>query len=125
MAPRQNHPNVVFFDLETTGFDRPIRPVQIGAIDSWGQNIYDEFVLPDRFIHHKATRTNGFQVIGWVEGLRIRIRSDPDLFAGSTGSGSFPSYIKLYNTLFVNWAFSNFNFVIFFLGTKINFFKIF
>ena len=25
-------PNVVFFDLETTGFDRPIRPVQIGAI---------------------------------------------------------------------------------------------
>ena len=23
-------PNVVFFDLETTGFDRPIRPVQVG-----------------------------------------------------------------------------------------------
>ena len=28
-------PNVVFFDLETTGFDRPIRPVQIGAIGKY------------------------------------------------------------------------------------------
>ena len=33
-AGRQEYrqPNIVFFDLETTGFDRPIRPVQIGAV---------------------------------------------------------------------------------------------
>jgi DNA polymerase III epsilon subunit-like protein len=55
-------PNIVFFDLETTGFDRPIRPVQIGAIDSWGQITYNEFVWPRREIHPKATRTNGFEI---------------------------------------------------------------
>jgi DNA polymerase III epsilon subunit-like protein len=65
MAPRYVQPNVVFFDLETTGFDRPIRPVQIGAIDSWGQNRFEEFVWPDRLVHPKATRTNGFKVIGY------------------------------------------------------------
>jgi len=43
---RSQPPNVVFFDLETTGFDRPIRPVQIGAIDSWGQRTYNQFVWP-------------------------------------------------------------------------------
>ena len=31
-SSKNRAPNVVFFDLETTGFDRPIRPVQIGAI---------------------------------------------------------------------------------------------
>ena len=31
-SKRYSKPNIVFFDLETTGFDRPIRPVQIGAI---------------------------------------------------------------------------------------------
>jgi len=53
-------PNVVFFDLETTGFDRPIRPVQIGAIDSWGENTFNEFVWPRRNVHPKATLTNHF-----------------------------------------------------------------
>jgi DNA polymerase III epsilon subunit-like protein len=66
MAPRYKRPNVVFFDLETTGFDRPIRPVQIGAIDSWGQNCFDMFVRPNRTIHPKATLTNGFRVIRLV-----------------------------------------------------------
>ena len=28
-ARKQFRPNIVFFDLETTGFDRPIRPVQV------------------------------------------------------------------------------------------------
>ena len=28
---RTNRPNIVFFDLECTGFDRPIRPVQVGS----------------------------------------------------------------------------------------------
>ena len=31
---RSNRPNIVFFDLECTGFDRPIRPVQVG----WKEN---------------------------------------------------------------------------------------
>lgn len=57
---RDQAPNVVFFDLETTGFDRPIRPVQIGAVDSWGQNNFNLFVWPDRRVHPKATLTNGF-----------------------------------------------------------------
>lgn len=64
MSPRFTPPTVVFFDLETTGFDRPIRPVQIGAIDSWGENQFDLFVHPNRSIHPKATRTNGFRLIG-------------------------------------------------------------
>jgi len=53
-------PTVVFFDLETTGFDRPIRPVQIGAVDSWGRNSFNEFVWPRRNVHPKATQTNNF-----------------------------------------------------------------
>jgi len=57
---RSQPPNVVFFDLETTGFDRPIRPVQIGAIDSWGQRTYNQFVWPRRHVHPKATLTNKF-----------------------------------------------------------------
>ncbi len=24
--------NIIFFDMETTGFENPIRPIQIGAI---------------------------------------------------------------------------------------------
>ena len=31
MPPYQDA-NVIFIDLETTGFDKPIQPVQIGAI---------------------------------------------------------------------------------------------
>jgi len=57
---RRIRPNVVFFDLETTGFDRPIRPVQIGAVDSWGENCFNEFVWPRRNVHPKATLTNNF-----------------------------------------------------------------
>jgi len=57
---KSRKPNVVFFDLETTGFDRPIRPVQIGAIDSWGENTYNQFVWPRRHVHPKATLTNKF-----------------------------------------------------------------
>ena len=57
---RKNSFNVVFFDLETTGFDRPIRPVQIGAVDSWGQNSFNEFVWPRRHVHPKASLTNNF-----------------------------------------------------------------
>jgi len=51
---------VVFFDLETTGFDRPIRPVQIGAVDSWGENCFNEYVWPRRHVHPKATQINQF-----------------------------------------------------------------
>merc|ERR1719260_359216 len=57
---RRVRPNVVFFDLETTGFDRPIRPVQIGAVDSWGENCFNEFVWPRRNVHPKAALTNNF-----------------------------------------------------------------
>ena len=28
-SKKKFRPNVIFFDLETTGFDRPIRPVQV------------------------------------------------------------------------------------------------
>jgi len=57
---KYQQPNVVFFDLETTGFDRPVRPVQIGAVDSWGQNRFNLFINPHRRVHPKATLTNGF-----------------------------------------------------------------
>jgi len=52
-------------------------------------------------------------------GLRIRIRSDPNLFAGSGSrsfppdpdprSGSFPSYIKLYNTIICKLSYFKFS----------------
>jgi len=58
---RKPAPNVVFFDLETTGFDRPIRPVQIGAVDSWGENCFNEFVWPRRHVHPKASLMNNFK----------------------------------------------------------------
>jgi len=67
--PRNDGLHVVFFDLETTGFDKPIQPVQIGAIDSWGQEEYNEFILPDRSIHPLATRTNGFTTDKHMENL--------------------------------------------------------
>lgn len=57
---RRFRPNIVFFDLETTGFDRPVRPVQIGAVDSWGANCFNEFIWPRRHVHPKATITNNF-----------------------------------------------------------------
>ena len=51
-------PNVVFFDLETTGLTQPIRPVQIGAIDSWGRHSYNQYVHPGRSIEPGATKVN-------------------------------------------------------------------
>jgi len=57
---KSKKPTVVFFDLETTGFDRPIRPVQIGAVDSWGDRCFNEFVWPRRHVHPKASLTNNF-----------------------------------------------------------------
>ena len=57
---QQFRPNIVFFDLETTGFDRPVRPVQIGAVDSWGENWFNQFIWPRRNVHPKATITNHF-----------------------------------------------------------------
>jgi len=62
-------PTVVFFDLETTGFDRPIRPVQIGAVDSWGEQCYNEFIWPRRHVHPKATLTNNFYADTYNERL--------------------------------------------------------
>ena len=68
---RRKHfkPNIVFFDLETTGFDRPIRPVQIGAVDSWGQECFNEFLWPRRHVHPKATLTNNFYACTKTEKL--------------------------------------------------------
>ena len=63
MAPCHSKPVVVFFNLATTGFDEPIRPVEIGAIDGWGKRTFKEFVYPGRSVHPKATRDNGFSVV--------------------------------------------------------------
>jgi len=52
--------NVIFFDMETTGFENPIRPIQIGAIDSWGKKEYNKFLTPDRPIDKYATARHGF-----------------------------------------------------------------
>eukprot|EP00088_Acartia_fossae_P044253 TRINITY_DN4691_c0_g1_i23.p1 TRINITY_DN4691_c0_g1~~TRINITY_DN4691_c0_g1_i23.p1 ORF type:complete len:228 (-),score=26.72 TRINITY_DN4691_c0_g1_i23:578-1261(-) len=54
------HIEYVFFDMETTGFQEPIRPVQIGAVDSWGKRKFNKFLLPDREIEHYAIRRHGF-----------------------------------------------------------------
>jgi hypothetical protein len=41
-----------------TRFDRPIRPVQIGAVDSWGENCFNEYVWPRRQVHPKVQGTD-------------------------------------------------------------------
>ena len=38
-------PTVVFFDLETTGFDRPIRPVQVLKVLDESEGIYNTYVI--------------------------------------------------------------------------------
>ena len=35
-------------------------PPQIGAIDSWGENCFNEFIWPRRHVHPKASLTNNF-----------------------------------------------------------------
>jgi len=55
--------HVVFYHFETNGLDSPIRPIQIGAIDSYPNSereAYNQFIVPDRDIHPKATERNGF-----------------------------------------------------------------
>ena len=39
-------PEIVFFDLETTGFVNPIRPLQIGAVNSWGNRHFNCSIIP-------------------------------------------------------------------------------
>jgi hypothetical protein len=56
----QSGPPVVFLGQETTGFDYPIRPVQVAAIDSWGKLSFSLFVNPGREISRQATEVNGF-----------------------------------------------------------------
>ena len=34
--------------------------MQIGAVDSWGENCFNEFIWPRRHVHPKATITNNF-----------------------------------------------------------------
>ena len=34
--------------------------LQIGAVDSWGENCFNEFIWPRRHVHPKATITNNF-----------------------------------------------------------------
>jgi hypothetical protein len=60
----QDDPIVVFFNLKTNGFDRP-RLVHIGAIDSYGKQIFDENVAPGpgQAFHPNASRANGFNII--------------------------------------------------------------
>ena len=38
---------------------------QIGAVDSWGQNCFNEFIWPRRNVHPKATITNNFYTSKW------------------------------------------------------------
>jgi len=61
---RRRKPKVVFFDLETTGFSEPIRPVQIGAVESWGRKKFDQYVYPGKKVERKASEINGCYVKG-------------------------------------------------------------
>jgi DNA polymerase III epsilon subunit-like protein len=56
-------PTVVFFDMETTGFDEPVRPVQIGAVDSWGHPTFDQYINPGRTISRQATRIHRMKIV--------------------------------------------------------------
>jgi len=64
MAGGEEAVRVVFLWMETTGFDPPVRPLQISAIDSWGKRKFNQFVLPDRDIHPRAAEKNKFYIEG-------------------------------------------------------------
>jgi len=53
-------PEIVFFDLETTGFVNPIRPLQIGAVNSWGNRHFNCSIIPDKYVEPGATNVNGY-----------------------------------------------------------------
>merc|ERR1719427_2496770 len=82
-------PEIIFFDLETTGFSNPIRPLQIGAVNSWGDRQYNGFLVPDRYVEPSAVSVNGYttdlqelyfkynlveQAVGLEEGLEMFLR---------------------------------------------------
>jgi len=40
--------NIVFFHLDTTGQQEPVRPLHIGAVDSWGEAEFETYVWPEQ-----------------------------------------------------------------------------
>jgi len=66
MNPFNRRLKVVCFNLKTTSFKGPIWPVrllQIGAVDSYGNEIFDQFVWPGH-IPRKALRGSRFRIKG-------------------------------------------------------------
>ena len=52
--------NIVFFHLSVSGTEEPVRPLQIGAIDSWGHSEFDAYVWPER----EPEEGSGFHTVG-------------------------------------------------------------
>jgi hypothetical protein len=70
-GPRAGPVNIVFFHIETTGQTEPVRPLHIGAVDSWGEDEFDMYVWPGRDIEtgHSELFTEGGQMFRtWHEG---------------------------------------------------------
>ena len=40
--------NIVFFHMSTSGKQEPVRPLHIGAIDSWGEQEFECYVWPEQ-----------------------------------------------------------------------------
>jgi DNA polymerase III epsilon subunit-like protein len=63
MHPFNRKHKVVFFNLKTTNFKGPVRLLQIGAVDSYGYEIFNKFVMPGP-IPEKALRGSPFRIEG-------------------------------------------------------------
>ena len=70
--------------------------MQIGAVDSWGENCFNEFIWPRRHVHPKATITNNFSTDTRREKLyrfgelycTVLVLYYTVLYCNCTGSGS-------------------------------------
>ena len=47
--------NVVFFHIDVTGSEEPVRPLHIGAVDSWGESEFEAYVWPEMGIQPGAS----------------------------------------------------------------------
>jgi len=47
--------NIVFFHIDVTGSEEPVRPLHIGAVDSWGESEFEAYIWPEQGIQPGAS----------------------------------------------------------------------
>ena len=65
---------VIFVDIEATGFQEPVRPIQIGAIDTTGLKEFNCFMVPDKQLTDSASKVTGLStdlVYLYKDGVKV------------------------------------------------------